>query len=139
EFLKISHKKSDLSFPKDRSFSRLKVQFLYEFYFDFIPYGNCAFPRAFISAAEVFLSVKPEPREKFSVALHRHFAERGRICADVSHGSFLFCYIVTVFFERVNLFLQCTPNIFLPDAARLHAVCTKQNAAFYMFLCAKNL
>ena len=27
--------------------ARLKVQFLLEFYFDFIPYGNCAFAQLF--------------------------------------------------------------------------------------------
>lgn len=57
EFLKISHKKSDLSFPKDRSFSRLKVQFLYEFYFDFIPYGNCAFCAVFFYALYFFAAL----------------------------------------------------------------------------------
>ena len=55
---KISHKKSDLSFPKDRSFSRLKVQFLYEFYFDFIPYGNCAFELPFFDILSIVLSDK---------------------------------------------------------------------------------
>ena len=57
EFLKISHKKSDLSFPKDRSFSRLKVQFLYEFYFDFIPYGNCALSVVFCCTKTVFVFI----------------------------------------------------------------------------------
>ena len=91
--MKISHKKSDLSFPKDRSFSRLKVQFLYEFYFDFIPYGNCALRRSFFYGKPV--RHRPKEAAQANIKNPRRKERRGikdgravhRIAAWYIHGA----------------------------------------------------